>query len=829
MGLLLFVFAVVFAVVYFYQNRELATEMVQMEEASLPVVYIQYGDRRINGLHGYVQQMDAAGMRDTLTPVGEDREIRISVDTYGRRLSGISYEVRSLDKERLIERTALSQWDEKTGSAEALFKLENLIEEGEEYLFTICLTINENVDIMYYTRIMMGMEQAEEKLAYVTDFSEKTFDKEEAKSLIMYLESGSRGDNTNFGNVNIYSSFDQITWGNLAPVRVSEPVPAITDVNGAITSFRLEYQVQIKNMYGTVEICNVSEFYRTNYTPDRTYLLTFERKMNQKFRAVSENVSAYRINAGISTDTELPVLASGKGTWMAFVKERELWRYESSGNSLNCIFSFRDSKDDGVRAEWNQHEVRPVRLDENGDLYFIVYGYMNRGFHEGRVGITLYHYQEEKNRVEEIFFLPYTKSFEYLKQSIGNLFYITPASHLCFVLEGSLYSVDLASLEYVKLIGGLSKGSYVINREGNMIAWQPQQDIWQSFEIRKLQLDTNTEDTITSSKDRIQVIGFIENDLVYGSVADEDIRRTITGDTRTYMSQLYIVDGNNRQVGSYYKEGYYFTEAEIDANMITLTRYQKTESGAYTEAAEDVITNNTVSNEKGISVTMLATELKKKEAGINLTANTGGKSLKVKYAGEVSYPGDRQLFIAGNQTEFEYYVYAKGRLLDATNDASEAIRLADAQAGAVIRADGNYIWRRGNKNTSITLSVTMPDSEDSSLAKALDAMLRYAGASGDSERKLAQGKLAIEIVDEALKVQALDLAGCSLRQALYFVDGKKPVLAKLSEDQYVLIIGFDAYNAILLDTTGRRAYRVGLEDGTELFQKSGNEFLTYGE
>lgn len=827
-GLLLFAFAVVFACVYFYQNKKPAGEAVLMDEASLPVVYMLYEGERINRLHGYRMEMDAASMRDSLTPVRPDRELRISVDTYGKKLTGISYEVRSLDKERLIERTLLEEWTESKGAVDAVLKLENLIEAGEEYLLTLQLTVEEGDDILYYTRILTGVEQMEEKLAYVLDFSRKTFQKEEAESLIMYLESGPKGDNTNFGNVTIYSSFDQITWGQLAPVRVAEPVPTITDINGNITSFRLEYQVQIKNMYGTTEICNVTEFYRTNFTPDRTYLLNYERTMDQKIRAVSENVTSGRINLGISSNTDIPIITSKDGRWTVFVKERELWKYDNRNNTLYCVFSFRDSGDDGVRADYNQHEIKPVKIDEKGNLYFIVYGYMNRGYHEGNVGVTLYSYQEESQRVEEVFFLPSEKSFACLKESLGDLFYITPKNHLCFLMEGNLYSVDIGSLEYIRLIEGLERGSYVMNKEGNIIAWQPQRDIRKSFEIKKLSLDTNTEDTINSQGEMIQVIGFIENDLVYGSVLEEDIKRTITGELRTYMSRLSIVDSNNRQVGSYYKEGYYFTEAKIESNMITLTRFQKTEAGTYKEADEDVITNNTVSGDAEISVSMVATELKKKEAGINLSANTEGKSLKVIYAREILYSGDKRLLITNGQMDYAYYVYAKGKLWEASDDVSEAIRVADEQAGAVVGADGSYIWRRGNKNTSVTLSVNLPDSEDSSLAIALDAMLRFAGGFTDSENKLMQGKLAIEIVNEGLRQQAVDLTGCSLKQVLYFVDSGRPVLARLSEDAYVLVIGFDAYNALLLDTSGRR-YKVGLEDGTELFRSAGNEFLTYEE
>lgn len=828
--LLLAVFAAVFAGVYFYQNRKPAEEMVQMDQAALPVMYMRYAGERLNRLHGYVQEMDAASMRDTLTPVGEDRSIGISVDTYGSSVTQISYEVRSLDKERLIERTALTEWETEAGSIEAELRLENLIEEGREYLLTLHLTTGDRTDISYYTRILMGMEGVEEKLAYALDFSSKTFDKEEAESLIMYLESGSRGDNTNFGNVDIYSSFNQITWGDLEPVRLSEPVPAITEVNGAVTGIRLEYQVEIKNMYGTTEVCNVNEFFRTNYTPERTYLLTYERKMNQKFRAVSENVTSSRINLGISENTNMPVISNESGTMTAFTKERELWKYDSRKRALDCIFSFRDSGDDGIRDEWNQHEIIPVQLDEAGNLYFVVYGYMNRGIHEGCVGLTLYYYREESGSVEEILFIPYGKSFAYLRETMGELFYITPGRHFCFLMGGSLCSVDLASLEYVYLVEGLREGSYVLNEAGNTVAWEPEGDILQSTQIKKLELDTNTENTITADGGILQVLGFIQDDLVYGMAYPEDIQRTITGDTRIYMSGLSIVDSNGREVGSYGKQGYYFTEAQITDGMITLTRWQKAEGGGYESIPEDYITNNTGSGRTKLSVTMLATELKKKEAGIPVTANPAGGSLQVAYTQEVIYPEGRQLILNEEPAAPSYYVYAKGGLADALEDVSAAIQLADEQAGVVISSGGEYIWKRGNANTGRTLQLTMPETEESSLARALNALLRYAGVTADSESRLAAGELPIEIINDSLGGAGLDLAGLSLRQTLYFVDSGRPVLARTGEDEYVLIIGFDAYNAVLLDTGGSRgAYRVGLEDGTELFEAAGNEFIGYGE
>ena len=60
---------------------------------------------------------------------------------------------------------------------------------------------------------------------------------------------------------------------------------------------------------------------------------------------------------------ETPFITDEDGTQIVFSRERELWKYSSRDNAIECIFSFRDSGDDGVRAEWNQHEVRPVQID----------------------------------------------------------------------------------------------------------------------------------------------------------------------------------------------------------------------------------------------------------------------------------------------------------------------------------------------------------------------------------------------------------------------------------------------------------------------------------
>ena len=60
-------------------------------------------NHKINTMYGYVSKREEAYTKDSITPISEDREITIVIDTYQTDISSVSYEVRSIDGERLIE------------------------------------------------------------------------------------------------------------------------------------------------------------------------------------------------------------------------------------------------------------------------------------------------------------------------------------------------------------------------------------------------------------------------------------------------------------------------------------------------------------------------------------------------------------------------------------------------------------------------------------------------------------------------------------------------------------------------------------------------------
>ncbi|MDE7257995.1 MAG: hypothetical protein K2N77_01955, partial [Lachnospiraceae bacterium] len=175
-------------------NTDMTTEMGQ---AVYPVISMSVEGYDVNSLHGYAESMDSAYLRGTLQPVGSDRKIDVHLDTYGIDIAGIAFEVRSLNGDRLVESTEVEEYEQSDTRIDFNITLKDLIEYNTEYMLVFLVTPTENTPIRYYTRIVLGDSlHVQEKLDYIKDFHERTFDKEAAAELTKYLESNSEGDNS---------------------------------------------------------------------------------------------------------------------------------------------------------------------------------------------------------------------------------------------------------------------------------------------------------------------------------------------------------------------------------------------------------------------------------------------------------------------------------------------------------------------------------------------------------------------------------------------------------------------------------------------------------
>ena len=79
-------------------NRDMTTTM---EDATLPVVYAEIDGQLCNEIHGYVEEMDGRYMKDVMAAVSQDHQLTLALEKYNAQVQNVSYEVRTMDQNRL--------------------------------------------------------------------------------------------------------------------------------------------------------------------------------------------------------------------------------------------------------------------------------------------------------------------------------------------------------------------------------------------------------------------------------------------------------------------------------------------------------------------------------------------------------------------------------------------------------------------------------------------------------------------------------------------------------------------------------------------------------
>lgn len=808
---------------------------MEMGQATFPVITVNYGGFRINEMHGYLDDMEVSQMRESITPLGTGRRIDLEIDTYGQIIDGISFEVRSTDGERLIENTQVEDYERAGDKITASFGLKDLIEQNQEYLLVVLLKMGNGNEIRYYTRAVSTEEFfAKEKLQFVSDFSRKTFNKEAARGLTIYMETNADGDNTSFGRVTIHSSFRQMTWGDLDVEQETQPQFTIKELAKQTGSFWVEYYVSLvegmkKNYY------KVKEFYRIRYTEERIYLLDYERTMDQIFRAESDAYANNKIMLGIASES-VPLMESEGGNNLAFVTGNRLYSYNVTENKMALLFGFYNGENQDKRTLYDAHDIKILNVDEGGNVTFLVYGYMNRGRHEGQVGISLYYYDSTVNTVEELIYIPCAESQYLLKQEVEHLAYLNRNSMLYLKWRDRIYGINIMRRTCEVVVENLAEGSYKVSDSNKMAVWQKDGSEKQGKELILMNLTNGKQKSIKAGAGEvIMPIGFMGEDLIYGIARESDIIRDYTGNTIVPMYCVKIENEMEKVLMDYRQENVYVTEGKVNGNQINLTRVEKTEDGTFAEIKDDQIMNAETETVNKNKVETIITETYEKLTQIALQGAIDTASMKHLTPREVLFEGGRNIILdTKEEQEGRYYVYGKSGLESIHTNEGSAVNQAESISGVVLGEKGNYVWMRGNRslrNQIMAIQGSGATQEKNSLAVCLDTMLEFEGVIRNSEYMLDRGLSVLDILTENLPDgEILDLTGCSLDSVLYYVNQDIPVLAMMQDGSAVLIIGFNELNTVVMNPEaedGNYVYKVGMNDSKEWFEHNGNSFITY--
>ena len=825
------VFLISLVVVSKLMNQGHDNLTMEMPPASLPLVTMVLEGTEYNRLHGYLADTDIAFQRESVTVLGEGRDTGFVVDTYGEIVEGVSVEVRSADGSRLIENTEIKELQVETGRIRGTIVLKDLIERDTDYALKIILSLADGREASYYTRVRWSSElYAAEKLAFCRDFHEKLYDREAARELTKYLETNSRlEDNSSFHKVNIHSSFRQITWGDLDVQEAGSPTIRLTEISSQTASLLLDYIVYTSEGKNIVYY-NVEEYYRVRYPADRMYLLDYERTMSQ-IPDVEQICFNDKILLGI-TGTDVQMTESEDGNIIVFEAEGRLLSYNVTTNKLTLIFSFYDEENADARAMYGRHGIRILDVDEGGNVQFAVYGYMNRGRHEGEVGIQLYTHNSAQNTIEELLYIPYDRIYSVLDAEMSRLLYLNREQKLYLVLNNCVYGVDLAGRTYSRMLEIVQDDGLQVSESQRIAVWTQGDDIYHSKALEIRNLGNDTRKTISAGDGEvIRPLGFMDEDIIYGVAYEADVRKESSGSVFFPMYKICICNAAGELLEEYGQADIYVTECIVEDNQITLERVRRLESGEYQETAQEHITNN-MEPETGENVIVAVdTERYERYVEIQLRKTIDSKTVQILTPMEVVYEGGRRIQLPDDRENAAYYVFGPYGVAGIFVSPGGAVSLADAVAGTVVDENGERVWARGiraARNQIMAIQEAAATEEKSALAVCLDTMLEYEGISRNTQFLLDRGEDVIQILEENLMDAAvLDLKGCRLDTVLYYVNMDIPVLALLEDGSAVLLVGFNEYNTGILDPRTGTIDKMGMNDSAEWFEENGNQFITY--
>ena len=813
-------------------NKENKDVTMTMEEATLPIMQFVHNDIILNELHGYTQEMDMLSMRDGLMPIDDNRLLNLEIMTYGQEVENLSYKIRSMDSERLLVEEKAADIVSGYDKVECQIKLPSLFEKNVEYNMEIAVTIGGET-LYYYTRIVHAPDcYTDETLEFALQFHEYTF-REDANTFLTTYMDPATGDATNLAYVDLSCTMGQITWGKFEGAKLTEPVVSFKEVNPSYNVIMLNYVMTNVNENREVEYYNVEEYYRLRRTNTRMYVLNFERRMNQIFR--SENdflLGTTAIQLGIR-DKNVEFLANDSGDVIAFVQEGELWSYDRINHTITQVFSFRGMEGILQRENWNQHDIEIIRVDEAGSISFVVYGYMNRGIHEGSVGLGVYYYDALSQTVEEEVFISTDKSYEVLKAELGELMYLNEQKEFFFLLNNSVYKIDMTNFELETLVSGDTSECYAVSENGRYLAWiLPEQiNTSESITLQDLKMGI-TYHVHAGAENYVKPITFIGEDFVYGIAEKMDVQTDMAGNKMFLMSAIEILNTSEEKqevIKSYRPQVGKIGNVSVDANNVYLQLVSEMD-GKYVEVGSDTIMNREAGATNGVSISTTKSEIKQTQVSLTMKDTGKVETVEVILPKHVLVEEIRSVAL-DLETEGYYYVYVRGEVLLATKDPAEAIRAANENYGVVVDSEVNYIYKRARNNSQAALtnlSANETDMGSASLIKAISIMLKHEGAGISVSSLLEAGQTPIEIVKTALKdYQVLELKGSVIDELLYFVDQGTPVFAKTGSNQAILLVGYSANYVYCYDPNSGQTKSVSYDEITRILEQGGNYFIAY--
>ena len=811
---------------------------VEMEQAELPIVYVRYKDSFINALHGYTGKVDTTYFRDTITPMDYGQTIELWSDQGNVNYGTYEYELRSQYQGDLIENGAVTELNQADGYDKITITFRTKLEELQEYVLVLKAMSGEDVGARYYTRVVVENDFHTEKLLeFVQNFNLALFDKAEAEKVISKsIEPNEEGNNEYLSEVDIHSSFDTITFADLNPSQLTKPIASIKEIDDSYAIIQLKYMISAtenkipENFY-------VTEDYRVRYVDEENvYLLDYKRTQEALFTPDNVDLTSNQFKIGITKDSNYQYMANDKQTKVAFTQARQLWYYDYNGGTITNIYGFcQNDNFTDARVTYDENNIKILNMSKDGDITFAVYGYMNRGVHEGKVGIAVYRFEANKDRTQEILFIENNKPYSILKEDMETLLYLNKDGEFYYFDNDAVVKVDTATKKSEIFIEDVLNEHLAVSDDNHLIGYPNEMLPENTTQVTVLDLDTKKSWTLDAeSGERLETIGFVEQDLILGRIREGDIEVALDKTVTCPISTIDIINQKKKVVKTYGSTGVYVMEATAKDGVVYLERVRKI-NGVFEPTTQDFITYKEKENDDEIKVSYKYTDNAYNQLYMTFPKYIYVKNKpKLMITKQTVNEEDTTVKITFDHINKKFYAYGQGQYMTDYLNLNEAVRVAYENAGVVLDENGVIVWRKIAVKDYHTVAdkikiYTVADVQDT-LSACIYMMGVYEEKNPDlsaMQQDLANDMPVEDVILKYTGRQGTDITGCDFENGLYYLCKDAPVITRFADGTYVLVTSYNGERIRYINPLETEDVVESREEFESKVKDSGNVFISY--
>ncbi len=758
-----------------------------IEKFNLPLLSADLGDKKINTMYPYNDNISSDICYDTLNILPKDRKIKFNIINNKRRIEKISYEIRDYNKE-LIENTNLS-YDNSKYEFDIVLPIENLILDNKEYILKIKLEFklneNENTVLCYYSRLR-GYDGGlcNEMIDLAKSFSKRNFDYDSAAQNAPYLETDGSEFMPNLADVSLKSSFKMLTYNGMDLSLKDNSDVRLISYDNNIGRIKINSIASRTNRNNEIENYEIEEDFTFRKGEERLYMLDYHRKMNEIFEAEKYNFTGKRLVLGVSTDDDIASLMSADKRYIAFSACRDLFLFDNTKNELKKIYY--DNELESAILRYRKNGIKILDFKDN-KLRFLSYGYQKD---RAELGINIYEYNIIENKLHKLAFIETNTSFEELNLDIKKLSYINKADILYIKRDDDIYSVNLKTGQGKLEKGDLSKYGYAISKNESNIAYLDEENI-----LYFMNLDTNKiVKKQFSSKFKLSIVDFVDTDIVI-AVADKNENFKVNGyECEPKNKSLQILNSNFDILKEYASENKYIDNIYIASSVIKFDILEKNSNTSYRYYSNDSIVLNSDRFKKD-SVGYYANDKKTRIYYIQPDKAYESKKVSisdVKIDKKVG-KNNTDIKLSEQSKQDRFFIYIRGELVAIDRNLTNAIKIANTNKGYI-----NF-----------------------------NSMEIY---SKISTKIRAKNELTKETINTLLKYKnenmLVEISGIELADLLYYISRGQNLMAYNSSGELLIIYSYDKYNINVYNISTGQMYKIDRGLASQDFELSNNTFYT---